>query len=911
MFQPFTSNLEQLAIEAVSPAAARSAFATLVSLARCGHIDAIVASTRVLSFELGYGNTILPPHRSKSIEEIVKCAEVPAILRVYAAGCVPCEFLRLVDDLSQLKQEIESSHTTFQCFKRLLSFESMAQDEMLKAYCLAVLSGMMQPSFKEVMTNRVKQKILDTIASTCRVVEGDSADHTLAFGKDFLLRLSGPTGLFTVVAHEFGHHCFDEALESQSMKQRSVMSSEIEDCIAITSILQRLLTQAGELGKKPLRPGDPRGHKFVSDVIVICTLFTNSNGAYFHFSLTAGGCAINQENAAGLAKFVLSVLDIPMEAAAIAYSPRGVFHFGFLQHSLRPSVFSRFETLDFKELAELSLAKSSDWIEELRRADRFGNSEEDICCALGLEPRRPELFASDAQITLGDLRVISVVRSYGVQPTWGDEVLNDLLRAAVRFADPSALDKLIKAGGRVTHPGPSLIQDLGSSLGVIKEPDQFIYVGPTVLDIQTSISILMGAGYDLNGPVDNEGNTLLTVARSFESAQFLCKLGLDLERRNAKGETALFRAAARGNVNIVHTLLIAGANIESQALDGCTPLHAAVANDNVPVVVHLLRSGADPKAINSKGQSILAASRSAEVVEWLCNAGAQMNLSDSSGITPLMSAAQKGLPEVLQALLHKGADVNAVTDLGTTALHYAVGAGDLESVTSLLDAGADIEAETNEGLTALFVAAQYQEDKAIELLISRGANPNCRTIKGQTPLMIATLVDVHSRNFAQMDTIVKMIQALASAGANLDAVDAEGRTAVDYGTQTLHNEPLQCLLSLGANPNSHGSDGLGPLARAVIGADVQKVSMLLDAGAYVDQVDGDGNSAMMLAILSEFSHEETRAELVSRLLGAGADLNLANKMGQTARMLAKAESDTAPWKIILSRGAKNPQNKPE
>ena len=62
---------------------------------------------------------------------------------------------------------------------------------------------------------------------------------------------------------------------------------------------------------------------------------------------------------------------------------------------------------------------------------------------------------------------------------------------------------------------------------------------------------------------------------------------------------------------------------------------------------------------------------SEKALQMLIDAGANVNLADKNGVTPLMFAASKGLTEDVKALIHAGADVNVRLSDGRTALDVA------------------------------------------------------------------------------------------------------------------------------------------------------------------------------------------------------------------------------------------------
>ena len=72
------------------------------------------------------------------------------------------------------------------------------------------------------------------------------------------------------------------------------------------------------------------------------------------------------------------------------------------------------------------------------------------------------------------------------------------------------------------------------------------------------------------------------------------------------------------------------------------------------------------------------------------SSGADANLRNKFGWTPLMLAANEGQTPIVSFLLSAGADVQAVNDFGASALAYAALRGECKTIQVLLDAGASI-----------------------------------------------------------------------------------------------------------------------------------------------------------------------------------------------------------------------------
>ena len=93
-----------------------------------------------------------------------------------------------------------------------------------------------------------------------------------------------------------------------------------------------------------------------------------------------------------------------------------------------------------------------------------------------------------------------------------------------------------------------------------------------------------------------------------------------------------------------------------------------------------------------------------QAVNELIAKGADINVSNDDGWTPLMAAVKNGRLDVTQQLIYKGANINSCKRDGWTALMSAAQKGRLEEARLLIDSGADINAQTQDGWTALMEA---------------------------------------------------------------------------------------------------------------------------------------------------------------------------------------------------------------
>ncbi len=157
-------------------------------------------------------------------------------------------------------------------------------------------------------------------------------------------------------------------------------------------------------------------------------------------------------------------------------------------------------------------------------------------------------------------------------------------------------------------------------------------------------------------------------------------------------KNALQTAAWKGDGRKVAQLLKKGMDINKPNGMGGTALVYAAQSGHKAVVDYLLSKGANPNAIEGE---------------------AKLN---KAGMTALMYAAGGGHLEVVKSLLAKGADTKIKTTLGLTAIMMAAQKGHAEMVQALIDGGADIHEKDNVGRKAWNFAQESRDAETMALL---------------------------------------------------------------------------------------------------------------------------------------------------------------------------------------------------
>lgn len=147
---------------------------------------------------------------------------------------------------------------------------------------------------------------------------------------------------------------------------------------------------------------------------------------------------------------------------------------------------------------------------------------------------------------------------------------------------------------------------------------------------------------------------------------------LDLDAVNSDDETALSLAVQRNHLECAEFLLMKGANPDIKNKNDVTLLIESVKHKNLEATKLLLQYGANCDAQDNDKQTALHWVTSKVFFKLLLDAGANPNLSDDRGHTPLMGAAEKSNVAIVQLLLAAGANPNETDKYKLTALHYAV-----------------------------------------------------------------------------------------------------------------------------------------------------------------------------------------------------------------------------------------------
>lgn len=176
---------------------------------------------------------------------------------------------------------------------------------------------------------------------------------------------------------------------------------------------------------------------------------------------------------------------------------------------------------------------------------------------------------------------------------------------------------------------------------------------------------------------------------NIEIVKLLIEAGANLDLKSCN-ESALLIACTYSCNKIATLLIEKGANVNLKPIRGESCLYKAVSRNNVELIRHLIKYGANLEIKN--------------------------NSPDGYNNTPLIIAAFYGYLKSVNILLEHGADVNAKDCDGTTSLMLAAAHGYPEVFITLMRNGASLQIKNKQGLTALDLIKRYYPSKNSGLL---------------------------------------------------------------------------------------------------------------------------------------------------------------------------------------------------
>jgi ankyrin repeat protein len=444
------------------------------------------------------------------------------------------------------------------------------------------------------------------------------------------------------------------------------------------------------------------------------------------------------------------------------------------------------------------------------------------------------------------------------------------------------------------------------------------------------IEYLINKGADINAK-DLGDRTPLHIAARYgnqQLSQMLIEKGkAKINAKNKNGLTPLHLAIKYEHLMVIEYLIKAGADINAKTNDGSTPLHMAIQTGCRKTVNFLINKGADKTAKDDNGQTILhyaVLSGSVEFFTFVIKGNKHLiNLQTKNGCTLLHIAIQNRSQELVKFLIEEGADQNIKDKIGQTPLNYAKKYGKPDIINLLLYGhtntwdfntlqAAAIEGDlgkfknkeskswykdcilktiTKDKLTLLHIAATEGRLNIVEYLINRyPVDINAKDINNETPLHLA------AANGRQ-----KVIEFLVNKTADTNALNMDNATPLHLAAVNGHRDVIEFLIGKSTDINAKDINHDTPLHLAAQYGRQKAIECLIDRGADINAINIDNATPLHLAMrclkrffgnLNDQTMREVlkyKKQIIMKFIENGADIHAQNKNGETPLDIAFSE----------------------
>lgn len=389
-----------------------------------------------------------------------------------------------------------------------------------------------------------------------------------------------------------------------------------------------------------------------------------------------------------------------------------------------------------------------------------------------------------------------------------------------------------------------------------------------------------------------------------------------IEQAKATRTVAFVTAAQEGRLADVQQMLqeTDGVKIDDfvPMSDNRTALSAAIEFGRARVVQWLLQQGGEvyPKRVCQAYEALhgKCTSDRESIVLMLHEYRVRMREKWRTGSIPshdpfddpeaFVYAVRKRMEGAVKILIQRGADVNA-EDNGLTPLTTAICCGHESMVRILLNAGALVDKRaspyfrgTPRDSTPLILAAHSRSELFVRLLIERGACVQAINAEGKTALMYAVERSRH-----------QLITLLLNSGSLIDAQSNSGMTALMLSASNSNKESVDLLLEREASVDRVDNQNMTALMYAAVTRNIDIMKVLLDAGSPVNAKSHTGETALLLLVKARIYALEFRPDAIDLLLKHGASIDHVNHHGWTALMISAFKGYHQIVRTLLEQGA--------
>lgn len=383
----------------------------------------------------------------------------------------------------------------------------------------------------------------------------------------------------------------------------------------------------------------------------------------------------------------------------------------------------------------------------------------------------------------------------------------------------------------------------------------------------------------------------------------LAQKGNDVNKIVSNGRTYLYSAASKGNVALMEYLISKGAKTKVKDNFGYTILTyaAATGQTNTKVYDICIKHGSDPKhekIIGGANALLLLApyDKDFSLISYFVSKGVSIKSTDSLGLTAFDYAVKTGNIQVLKALVANGVTFKADAMVTASAGSWSGEVANLALYKYLEELKLNPTATNSNGDNVLhYIAKRPNQQELINYFIAKGVNINQPNNDGNTAFMHA----------AERNTDIETINLLIPLVKDINQVNKKGVSALALAVGKNTPAVVKSLIDKGADVRVVDGDGytltyfLVPSYTQSPAYFEEKLKLLQEKGFDITTPQGNGFSLYHMVLV------RNGIALLKRIESYKVDVNAKDKEGLTplhkAAMIAK---DDTILKYLITIGAK-------
>ncbi len=369
----------------------------------------------------------------------------------------------------------------------------------------------------------------------------------------------------------------------------------------------------------------------------------------------------------------------------------------------------------------------------------------------------------------------------------------------------------------------------------------------------------------------------------------LMKLSI-LNSTDANQKHIIFNVVASEQIDLLEFLIQNEADINIQDRRNNTPLHIALQNDNIDIAKILIENDAD------------------------------VSIENYDNISPFCLMLEKKYLDLVKLSILNGTDANLKCQ-GEPIILDAIVSGQIDFLEFIIQNGADINVKDEYGFMPLDAYYLLDNNSVIkDILINKGAITGI-TDKNRSLYLGAAIcfkndkiikqlvddgVDINSAKFeddelllhyAVINSEIKILKSIIEYGIDVNTKNDEGLTPLNIALDNKNNEIVELLIKNGANINEKNKSGYTPLHLAICKHLDNTVKLLIDNGAKIDEITNNKITSLHLAT------QISSLDIVKNLIKNGVDINALNNYNETPLHIAVIEDDINIVKFLYENDA--------